>query len=164
MEVSKIRELAQLMHQEELTCLEYETGDERIRLECGNKHAPSYPPMYLPEQVPGGTAVAPSPGAALEVSGAAPADANVRGDLGMDYNDLNVVTSPMVGVFYCAPAEDQPPYVQVGDKVKQGDILCIVEAMKVMNEITADCDGEIVDICVRNEEVVEFGQALFKLI
>jgi acetyl-CoA carboxylase biotin carboxyl carrier protein len=68
-----------------------------------------------------------------------------------------------VGVFYAAPAPEAEAFVKVGDKVKKGDVLCIVEAMKLMNEITSTHDGEIVDICITNGAVVEFGQTLFKL-
>ena len=69
----------------------------------------------------------------------------------------------MVGVFYAAPSPDAKPFVEVGSRVKKGDVVCIVEAMKLMNEIAAEFDGEVVDICVHNGDVVEFGQTLFKL-
>ncbi|MGX6961790.1 acetyl-CoA carboxylase biotin carboxyl carrier protein [Vagococcus xieshaowenii] len=71
------------------------------------------------------------------------------------------ITSPLVGVAYLKPAPDQPVFKSVGDSVKKGDVLCIVEAMKVMNEIVSDRDGVIVEINIENEEVVEYGQALF---
>ena len=71
------------------------------------------------------------------------------------------VKAPMVGVFYAASSPEEEPYVTVGSKVKKGDVLCIIEAMKLMNEITADCDGEIAEICAENEQVVEYGQTLF---
>jgi acetyl-CoA carboxylase biotin carboxyl carrier protein len=77
---------------------------------------------------------------------------------------MKTVSSPLVGVFYAAPAPTEAPFVQVGDVVKKGDVLCLVEAMKVMNEITAECAGQIVDIAVQNGDVVEFGQTLFKLV
>lgn len=71
--------------------------------------------------------------------------------------------SPMVGVYYAAPSPDKEPYVRVGSRVKKGDILCIIEAMKLMNEITADRDGEILQICVENGQVVEYAQLLFQI-
>ena len=74
-----------------------------------------------------------------------------------------VVKSPLAGVFYAAPSPGAEPFVRVGSRVKKGDVLCIVEAMKLMNEIQAERDGEIVDICVHDGDVVEFGQTLFKL-
>ena len=77
--------------------------------------------------------------------------------------DIVSVTSPMVGVFYRAPAENAEPYVKVGDTVRAGTVLCLVEAMKMMNEITAECDGTIAEICVENGQVIDFGRELFKI-
>ena len=73
------------------------------------------------------------------------------------------VKSPIVGVFYAAPAENAQPYVAIGDRVKKGQTLCIVEAMKLMNEVTAEEDGVITQICVTNGQVVEFGTELFRM-
>lgn len=72
------------------------------------------------------------------------------------------VKSPMVGVFYNVPYPEAEPFVRIGDTVKKGDVLCLLEAMKLMNEIQAEKDGKITDICVKNGDVVEFGQTLFK--
>ena len=74
------------------------------------------------------------------------------------------VTSPLVGTFYTRPAPDKPDFAAVGDKVEKGDVLCIVEAMKVMNEITSEVDGEIAEVCAKNEQMVEYGQHLFRII
>ncbi|MBR2176661.1 MAG: acetyl-CoA carboxylase biotin carboxyl carrier protein [Clostridia bacterium] len=73
------------------------------------------------------------------------------------------VESPMVGVFYAAPSPDSDPYVSVGSKVNKGDVLCLIEAMKLMNEVTAEKSGEIAEICVENGQVVEYGQPLFRI-
>jgi acetyl-CoA carboxylase biotin carboxyl carrier protein len=80
-------------------------------------------------------------------------------------NDPGVhdITSPFVGTFYSQPAPGKPAYVKVGDKVSKGQTLCILEAMKIMNEIEADISGEVVELCVDNENLVEFGQPLFKI-
>lgn len=75
--------------------------------------------------------------------------------------DGNVVTSPMVGTFYSKPSPNSQPYVEVGKKVKKGDVLCIIEAMKLMNEIESEFDGEITEILVKDEEPVEYGKPLF---
>ena len=91
---------------------------------------------------------------------AAPAAATSQGAAPADTVE---VASPMVGVFYAAPAEDAEPFVKVGDKVKRGQTLCIVEAMKLMNEIMAEVDGEIVEICVANGQVVDYGSPLFRI-
>ena len=131
-----IRKYARLMAEYGLTGLEFRTAGDTVRLERNGSPAP----------------------AAIPVSTPAPtADASVPAD------DTVSVTSPMVGVFYRAPAENAAPYVKVGDRVKAGTVLCLIEAMKMMNEITADRDGEIADICAANGDVVEFGQTLFKL-
>jgi len=79
------------------------------------------------------------------------------------FNNLYEVKSPIVGVFYQSQNPDDAPLVIKGDHVKKGDILCIIEAMKVMNEIIAEKDGEIVDICVTNGQLVEFSQVLFRM-
>jgi acetyl-CoA carboxylase biotin carboxyl carrier protein len=81
----------------------------------------------------------------------------------VDFNEISEVKSPMVGVFYQAPSPESEPFVKIGGRIKKGDVLCIIEAMKVMNEITADVDGELVDICAENGQIVEFGQTLFKV-
>ena len=75
----------------------------------------------------------------------------------------NIVKSPIVGTFYAAPGSNEPSFVKIGDKVKEGDILCIVEAMKIMNEIPSPYAGEIAEIYVNNEELVEYGQHLFRI-
>ncbi|WP_461200540.1 acetyl-CoA carboxylase biotin carboxyl carrier protein [Anoxybacillus sp. TBDG-1] len=75
--------------------------------------------------------------------------------------NLHTITSPMVGTFYAAPSPDAAPYVKVGDKVKKDTIVCIVEAMKLFNEIEAEVDGEIVEVLVKNGQLVEYGQPLF---
>lgn len=80
-----------------------------------------------------------------------------------DENNVFVIKSPLVGTFYSAPAQDSDPFVKIGDRVKKGQVLAIVEAMKMMNEIESDCDGVISDILVANGEAVEFGQPLFKI-
>lgn len=77
--------------------------------------------------------------------------------------NLKVVKCPMVGTFYASSSPEKEPFVKVGDKVKKGQVLCIVEAMKLMNEIESEFDGEIVEICVKNEDIVEYGTPLFKI-
>ncbi len=76
-------------------------------------------------------------------------------------DNLHTITSPMVGTFYRAPAPDAPPYVENGDHIKRGDVVCIIEAMKIMNEIESDISGEIVEVLVANEDPVEYNQGLF---
>lgn len=77
--------------------------------------------------------------------------------------DYKVVKSPMVGTFYSSNSPKEEDFVKVGDKVKKGQVLCIVEAMKLMNEIESEFDGEIIEVCVKNEDMVEYGTPLFKI-
>ena len=76
---------------------------------------------------------------------------------------MQIITSPMVGTFYSSDAPDKPAYVKVGDKINKGQVVCIVEAMKLMNEIESEFDGEVVEVCAKNEEMVEYGAPLFKI-
>lgn len=78
-------------------------------------------------------------------------------------SSLHIIKSPIVGTFYSSPGPDASPYVSVGSKIKKGAVLCIVEAMKLMNEITSDVDGEVVEVLAENQDIVEYGSALFKI-
>lgn len=82
----------------------------------------------------------------------------------VEVKEGNIVASPMVGTFYQSSAPDKPPFVKVGDRVKQGDVLCVLEAMKIMNEITSAFDGEVAEIMVENGEMVEYNQPLFRIV
>lgn len=90
------------------------------------------------------------------------AQASAKAAAVVDAN-VHVIKSPFVGTFYASPGPGKPVYAKVGDKVKVGQALCVLEAMKIMNEIDADVNGEIIEICVDNESLVEFGQAIFKI-
>ena len=152
MNLRQIRELVRLLESSSLSVLEIEEADLRVRLEKGQTAGLAQPvPAALPQAEP----------AALPVE-TAPAPAPVA-DGTVDFNRLKEVKSPLVGIFYAAPSPGAEPFAGVGSRVKKGDVLCVVEAMKLMNEITADADGEVIDVCVQNGQVVEFGQILFKL-
>ncbi len=88
-------------------------------------------------------------------------DESIDDDAGDKASEFKKLTAPMVGTFYAQPAPDRPPYIKVGDMVKKGQIICIIEAMKLMNEIESEYDGEVVEVLVKNEDMVEFGQPLF---
>lgn len=145
MNIKHIKDLARIMESSGLTAIEVTEGDSRIRLEKSAGAARAEHPAVHAPGIPAAPAV---PAASGEV---------------VNFNNIIEVKSPMVGVFYASPTPDAEPFVRVGKKVKKGDVLCIVEAMKIMNEITSEQDGEIVDICVKNGEVVEFSQILFKI-
>ena len=107
--------------------------------------------------------VAAAPAPALAAALAAPAASAREAAPAPPVEALHVVTSPIVGTFYSAPSPDAPPFVKVGDRVRKGQILCIVEAMKLMNEIECDADGVVAEIYPKNAQPVEYGEALFGL-
>lgn len=148
--VEIVRALARVVREKELAELEYEKGDLRIRLVL--EHEPVAPVQaYLPAPMP---VYAPQAGAAPPPPSApAPPPAP----------ELPGITSPLAGVFYRAPSPGAPPFVQEGDTVSPGQTLCIVEAMKLMNEITAEAPCRVVKILAENGKVVEPGQELFKV-
>ena len=135
--MEEIRSLSQIMKDSGLTLLE--CSDERGSLKLERQPAAA---------VPAAPSAAPAP--------CAPEGVQERAG--------RCFASPMVGVFYAAPAPGEQPYVQVGDRVKKGEVICIIEAMKLMNEVMADSDGEIVEVCVKNGDVVEYGQPLFRIV
>ena len=149
MNIKQIRELAQIAAENGLSAIEIAEGENRVRIERA---------VSAPATIPTGVSMPTAAPAAP-----APAPAAEAEETNVDFNRTREIKSPMVGVFYAAPSPDARPFVEVGSKVKKGDIVCIVEAMKLMNEITAEFDGEVVDICVHNGDVVEYGQTLFKL-
>lgn len=155
MNLEEIKALAEILSDTGLTTIEITEGETNIRL-VKNPPAPACVPAAPMPMMPAAPApVAPAAAAPAEAAPAAPAAGN--------FSNLTEVKSPMVGVFYDSPSPEADPYVKVGDKVKKGDVLCIIEAMKLLNEITAEQDGEIVDICAHNADVVEYGQTLFKI-
>ena len=88
---------------------------------------------------------------------------DVKKDSENEEENFKIIKSPMVGTFYASSSPEKEPFVKLGDKVHKGQVLCIVEAMKLMNEIESEYDGEIVEICVNNEDIVEYGTPLFKI-
>lgn len=143
--VEQIKQLVQLMVDNELSELDIVQGDDKVSLKRGGK------PAAAPPAAPGEPMAPASPAAS------APAAPN-KADAG-----LIEVRSPMVGTFYAAPSPDSDPFVKVGASVSDGTTACIIEAMKVMNEIKAECAGTIAEVCVRNAQPVEFGQVLFRV-
>lgn len=87
----------------------------------------------------------------------------IKSNDSLDFSNLSAIVSPMVGVFYSSSSPAAESFVKTGSRVKKGDTLCIIEAMKLMNEIVAEQDGEIIEVCVKNGDLVEFGQALFRI-
>lgn len=140
MNETDIRKYAGMLQEFGLTAFEMTEGNKTVRLE---------------RAIPG---VAAKETPVLDNAASSPVVSAIEED-----TDYISVKSPVVGVFYAAPAENADPYVVVGDHVRKGQTLCIVEAMKLMNEITAEEDGVITEICVANDQVVEFGTELFRM-
>ena len=156
MKVEQVLELVKAVSESELTEFKYEEDGVKLSLKkTGDRiipvAAPAPAPMAPPAVMPAAPAVMP----------AAPAPAPAAAEAKADVPAGNVVKSPLVGTFYAAPAEDAEPFVKVGDSVKEGQVLAIVEAMKLMNEIESDYTGTVKEILVENGQGVEFGQPLF---
>ena len=142
MDIEKIRSLAEIMKSSGLTSLKIEDENLKIYLKRDIKEAATL------------SGLSPEPRDEEEVI---KTSKSVKGIYTSD------VKSPMIGTLYLAPSPDAEPYVQKGSKVKKGDVLCIIESMKLLNEIQAETDGEIADICVEDGQLVEYSQILFRI-
>ena len=146
MDLSELKGIISLMQKSDLTDLEIETQDLKLRL--ARPGGPKTNISYQPEPV---------------VSLPSPQTEDVSKRKPESEEGIYVFKSPMVGTFYRKPSPDDPFFVSVGDLIKTGDVLCIVEAMKVMNEVQSDQGGEIVEILVEDSVSIEYGQPLFKI-
>jgi oxaloacetate decarboxylase alpha subunit len=155
MNLKEIKELIELMKNTDISEMEIERSGVKVRLRKGGDVTfhPSMPRMEYPPSTIVAPAVieTPAPGAAAEKS-PEPVKTNIV-----------KVTSPIVGTFYRSSSPDKPAYVEVGDVVKKGQVLCIIEAMKLMNEIECESAGKIIQILVENGAPVEYGQPLFAI-
>lgn len=150
MDSKRLAEIADVMEDRGLTRVRVEEPDgTAVELERASAAQPVAVPMPMPgavaAQVAAPTVAPAAPEPATQTPAAAPEPKGTE------------VTAPMVGVFYAAPAPGDEPFVRVGSKVKAGETLCIIEAMKVLNEVTAEADGEVLEICVADGDLVEFG-------
>lgn len=155
MDIQEIKELIQALSASDIAefIMEDTTGF-RLTLRKGS----TVQPAVVPVQAPATVQSAPAPAPAREAAPAAPAE---QAEPSYDDPRYTTITAPMVGTFYRAPAPDAPPYVEVGDEIREGQALCIIEAMKLMNEIESEVSGRIVKILVENAQPVEYGQPLF---
>ena len=152
-DVRKVRRLVELMKEHDLTEMDLRQENMRIQLRRGPKDMPI---ETIVRQAPAAPVAAPAEAAPAP---AAPATS----DKAVEDKNLGVITSPIVGTFYASPDPNAPPYVKVGDHVGPETTVCIVEAMKVFNEIPAEISGKIVAVLSKSGEPVEYGQALFKV-
>jgi acetyl-CoA carboxylase biotin carboxyl carrier protein len=152
MDIRKVKKLIELLDDSGIAEIEITEGEDSVRISRYPAGVPvAAAPVAAPAHVPAPAASAPAP--AADATAEAPAEAKEE--------DGFEVTAPMVGTFYAASSPGAAPYVQVGDRVNEGDTLCIIEAMKMMNQIEADVSGVIKSIRLQNGEPVEYGQVLF---
>ena len=156
MDIRKVKKLIELLEESNIDEIEIKEGEESVRI-SRNTGAPAAPASYP-------AAPAPVPAASPVVTAAAPAPVAEPEPDGATDLAGHVVTSPMVGTFYRSPSPSSPAFVEVGQHVKVGDVICIVEAMKMMNQIEADKAGTIEAILVDNGEAVEFDQPLVTIV
>jgi acetyl-CoA carboxylase biotin carboxyl carrier protein len=164
MNQKELKELIDFLIEKDVSEFELERGDVKVRIKRGADHAPvithSVPIAAMP--VPVSMAV-PSAAPATHAPAAPVPPAAAPPVAPAQEEDLHIVKSPIVGTFYEAPAPGSLPFIKPGDQVAAGQVLCIIEAMKLMNEIEADASGEIVKILVKNNQPVEYGQPLFAI-
>jgi acetyl-CoA carboxylase biotin carboxyl carrier protein len=158
MNQKELKELIDFLVEKDITEFELERGDLKVRVKRGSE--PVVVPMAAPAaapilSVPAAVPVAAAPAAAPPPPAAPAESAEEAG--------LHIVKSPIVGTYYEAPSPGSPPFIKVGDTVSAGQVLCIVEAMKLMNEIESDVAGEVVKILVTNNQPVEYGQSLYAI-
>lgn len=150
MDIRKVKKLIELLDESGIAEIEITEGEEAVRI----------------SRYPTGAAAAPAPAYALPPQAAPAAQAPAAPTLSAQASepaeeDGFQVTAPMVGTYYAASSPDAAPYVQVGDRINEGDTLCIIEAMKMMNQVEADVSGVVKSIRIQNGEPVEYGQTLF---
>ncbi|XKH01862.1 acetyl-CoA carboxylase biotin carboxyl carrier protein [Marinobacter nauticus] len=149
MDIRKIKKLIELLEESDVEELEIQEGDDSVRISRRREQVAAPAPQVAHYAAPAAPAPAPAPAAE-----AAPAEAAPAAPSG------HAVKSPMVGTFYRAPSPTSAPFVEVGQTVKEGDVVCIVEAMKMMNQIEADKSGTVTEILVENGQPVEFDQPM----
>jgi acetyl-CoA carboxylase biotin carboxyl carrier protein len=162
-DLDALKQIVELLEASEVTSLDWRRNGERLSIRRGPPPAPVMQPMHMPvtpavQVVPSAPAPSTAPltprPSAPRPSVAAEAKEDKKG---------HVITSPFVGTFYRSPAPDQAAYVEVGSAVKKGQTICIVEAMKLMNEIESEVAGKVAEVLAQNGQPVEFGQPLFRI-
>ena len=155
-----IQELLDLLAGKGITEFEMEQQGVKIRVKRGSVHAESAGSSNDNVAAPGGVTVVAAPAPVISATPAAPIGAEVAAD---STEGLFIMKSPIVGTFYASPSPSAPPFASVGDSVQVGQVICIIEAMKLMNELEAEVAGQIVRTYVENGQPVEYGQSLFAI-
>jgi acetyl-CoA carboxylase biotin carboxyl carrier protein len=156
MDIRKVKKLIELLDETGVAEIEIKEGEESVRI---SRHPSGGTFAMMPQQMMYGPP--PAPAAAPATAAVTPAAAAAAVAAAAAATADQTVTAPMVGTFYSAPAPGAKPFVDIGSEVKPGDVLCIIEAMKMMNQIESDKAGRIVSVLAKNGDPVEFGQPLF---
>ncbi|MFZ9709588.1 MAG: acetyl-CoA carboxylase biotin carboxyl carrier protein [Phycisphaerales bacterium] len=151
MDIRKVKKLIELLEESGIAEIEIKEGEEAVRISRLPSGTAAAMPLYAPATAP----LPLAPAAAPAAPAASPAPVQVSSD--------HTIQAPMVGTYYSAPAPGAKAFVQIGDEVKVGQVLCIIEAMKMMNQIESDRAGKITAVLVQNGDPVEFGQPLFAI-
>lgn len=160
MTIDEIKELIHVVHETGIAELEVQRGENRVRIRRANAASQDMVvPAVLPVQLPAAPPSAPPPQISSDSAPALPPPPSQRKEEERDV----VVKSPIVGTYYDAPAPGAPPFVRVGDRVEPKQVLCIIESMKLMNEIEAEMAGTLVAKYVENGRPVEYGESLFTI-
>jgi len=155
MDLDQIKQILELVREHALSEFELEQGDFRVKIRKDSAGAlVAAPSIVVPTASPPSVAAAPAAAAQAGAPAPPPVDEDV---------ELAVVKSPIVGTFYRAPEPEAAAFVEIGSSVKKGQVLCIIEAMKLMNEIDSEYDGEVVNIYVENGQPVQYGERLFAI-
>jgi len=158
MDIRKVKKLIELLDETGVAEIEIKEGEESVRI---SRHPTGVAAMHMMASHPMHLQYAPAPGVGAPAAAPAAPAAPTAPAAAAAQDPDQVVTAPMVGTFYSAPAPGSKPFVDIGSEVKAGDVLCIIEAMKMMNQIESDKAGRIVSVLVKNGDPVEFGQPLF---
>ena len=159
MEYEKIKQLMDDMGNSKLTSIDIEFPDGiKIKMEKKNEV------QVIATNAQEATAVSAQTVTHTEVTSNITAEVTTPAQQVQTASEGEIIKSPMIGTFYSKPSPTSNPYVEVGTEVKKGDVLCIIEAMKLMNEIEAECDGKIAEILVKDGEAVDYGKPLFKIV
>lgn len=159
MNQKELKELIEFLIEKDISEFELERGDVKVRIKRGGSDANLQPALQPALSIAPGVPVAP-PATVQSPRASTPAPPPTAPAV---EEGLHIVRSPIVGTFYESPSPGSPPFVKVGDTVQSGQILCIIEAMKLMNEIESDASGELVKMMVNNSQPVEYGQPLFTI-
>ena len=165
LDVEALRQIVEILEASEISRLDWSNGDEKLTIRRGPPAAQVLQHMSAPMSASPGVTVLPSHApASHSVSEHRPArpSAPPRAEAVVEKKG-HVITSPFVGTFYRSPGPDQPVYAEVGTAVKKGQVLCIIEAMKLMNEIESEVSGRVAEVLVQNGQPVEFGQPLYRI-